>query len=96
MGVTPEVTLNGTLTCTSQEELSRVIEGVDAHIALTRAEAGCIAFEVVQTDNPMVWSVSERFTNAASFEAHQTRAAASDWAALTKGIERDYQISGLK
>ena len=29
-------------------------------------------------------------------KAHQTRAAASDWAALTKGIERDYQISGLK
>lgn len=90
------VTLKGTLTCTTQDELSRVIAGVEEHIALTRAEAGCISFEVIQTEDPMVWSVSEAFTNAAAFQAHQTRAGASHWATLTEGIARDYQIEGLE
>ena len=43
----------------------------------------------------MIWSVSERFIDAAAFEAHQARAGASDWAIQTKGIARDYKVSGL-
>lgn len=96
MGMTSEVTLNGTLTCTTQDELGRVLQGVEAHITLTRAEAGCLSFEVIQSADPMVWTVAERFTDAAAFEAHQTRATASEWAELTKGIARDYQITGLE
>jgi len=89
------VLLSGTLTCATQAELDRVITGVDQHIALTRAEPGCLSFEVTQTADPMVWSVVERFTDAEAFGAHQTRAGASAWAELTKGIARDYKISGL-
>ena len=63
---------------------------------LTRAEAGCISFEVTKTSDPMVWAVSERFVDAAAFEAHQARAAASDWAAQTAGIARDYTIRGME
>lgn len=44
------------------------------HIALTREEAGCLSFEVTQTDDSLVWAVAERFVDAAAFEAHQTRA----------------------
>lgn len=91
-----EVTLTGTLTCVSESEASRVRAALPAHIALTRAEAGCLSFEVTPTDDPMVWAVSERFTNAAAFEAHQTRAGASDWARETAGIARDYTITGLE
>lgn len=91
-----EVTLTGTLTCVSEAEASRVRAALPAHIALTRAEAGCLSFEVTPTDDPMVWAVSERFTNAAAFEAHQTRAGASDWARETAGIARDYTITGLE
>tara|TARA_B110000908_G_C9920093_1_gene299281 strand:- start:80 stop:364 length:285 start_codon:yes stop_codon:yes gene_type:complete len=91
-----KVMLNGTLICTSQEEVARVIAGVEAHIALTRTEAGCISFEVLQSDDPMIWTVSETFTDAAAFQEHQTRASASAWAELTKGIARDYQITGLE
>ncbi|HBB85248.1 MAG TPA: antibiotic biosynthesis monooxygenase, partial [Sulfitobacter sp.] len=43
--------------------------------------------------DPLVWQVSELFTDRAAFDAHQTRAAASDWATLTAGITRDYQIT---
>ena len=91
-----EVILNGTLTCTSQDQLGRVIAGLGQHIALTRAEAGCLAFDVEQTADPMVWTVTERFSGSAAFEAHQKRAAASDWARLTEGIARDYIITGLE
>ncbi len=96
MGMNNEVTLTGTLTCVSEEEAARVRATLDTHIALTRAEKGCLSFEVTQTDDPMVWSVAERFTDAAAFEAHQTRAASSDWAQETKGIARDYTITGLE
>jgi quinol monooxygenase YgiN len=95
MGIDGEVTLTGTLICTTEEEAARVRAALDSHIALTRAETGCLSFEVTQSNDPMIWTVSERFVNAASFEAHQIRAGASDWAVETKGITRDYKISGL-
>ena len=89
------VTLNGTLTCVTQAEADCVRTALAEHIRLTRAEAGCISFEVLQTADPMVWSVAECFTDAAAFEAHQARAGASDWARETAGIARDYKIDGL-
>ncbi|MEH6644961.1 putative quinol monooxygenase [Sulfitobacter sp.] len=90
-----EVTLTGTLTCISEDEAVRVRASLPDHIALTRAEQGCISFDVSPTDNPIVWTVSERFEDAASFEAHQTRTASSDWATQTKGIARAYKIDGM-
>ena len=96
MGVMGEVTLNGTLTCVSDDEAARVRAALDTHVTLTRAETGCLSFEVIQTDDPMIWTVAERFTDAAAFQAHQTRAAASDWARETQGIARDYTITGLE
>lgn len=91
-----EVTLTGTLNCANEAEASRVRAALATHIALTRAEAGCISFEVTKTSDPMVWAVSERFVDAAAFEAHQARAAASDWAVQTAGIARDYTIHGME
>ena len=95
MGMSGEVTLTGTLTCTCEEEAVQVRASLPEHITLTRAEAGCISFDVLSTDDPMVWSVSERFVDAAAFEAHQARTAGSDWAARTKGIARAYKIEGM-
>jgi quinol monooxygenase YgiN len=95
MGMSGEVTLNGTLTCSTLDEADRVRAALETHITLTRNEAGCLSFEVTQSDDLMVWTVSERFTNAAAFQAHQTRAGSSDWAKETKDIARDYKILGL-
>jgi quinol monooxygenase YgiN len=95
MGVNCEVTLTGTLICTTEDEAARVRTALDTHITLTRGEAGCLSFEVTQSEDPKIWSVSERFIDAAAFEAHQARAGASDWAIQTKGIARDYKVSGL-
>ena len=89
------VTLQGTLRCATDVEAARVRAALAEHIRLTRAEPGCISFEVTATDDPMIWNVAEAFCDAAAFEAHQTRAAASDWARETAGIARDYTIEGL-
>lgn len=90
-----KVTLSGLLICANQEESRRVIAALDEHIRLTRAEPGCLSFQVLPTDDPMVWSVAEAFSDPAAFEAHQARAAASDWAQATRGITRDYKIEGM-
>lgn len=65
------------------------------HIELTRAEAGCLHFQVqVSADDPQCFEVSEEFSSDADFEAHQLRAAASPWGALSKGFRRHYQLTG--
>lgn len=67
------------------------------HIRLTRAEPGCLSFEVIESaSTPGRFAVAERFTDAAAFTAHQTRAAASDWARISDGIPRNYEIKGLE
>ena len=90
------VTLEGFLKCQTIEQSRIVSKALPEHIRLTLAEPGCLRFEVTETEDPLVWRVSEAFTDAAAFEAHQTRAASSDWARLTKDIARDYQITGLQ
>lgn len=63
------------------------------HIRLTRAEPGCLSFEVSPTINPLVWQVDEQFQDDASFLAHQQRVAASEWGRATASIERRYEIT---
>lgn len=89
------VTLTGWLHCASEDQAARVRAALDEHVRLTRAEPGCISFVVTPTDDPMVWTVAEEFTGPAAFDAHQARAAASDWARLTAGIRRDYTVTGM-
>lgn len=67
--------------------------GLPAHVHLTRAEPGCLSFDVVPTGDPLIWQVDEAFADRAAFDAHQVRAADTDWAALTKDIARDYVIT---
>lgn len=86
--------LTGQLRCESAEQLSAVVEHLSRHIELTRAEPGCLSFEVVQTDDPFVWDVFERFEDAVSFEIHQARVKASEWGRATAAIKRNYSVTG--
>ena len=95
MGVT-EVTLTGRLICRDAAESARVAAHLPEHTRLTRAEPGCLTFEVQRTDDPLVWQVDERFADAAAFEAHRARAGASAWGQQTQGIRRDYIIDGRR
>ncbi|MEO9896916.1 MAG: antibiotic biosynthesis monooxygenase [Paracoccaceae bacterium] len=90
------VTLVGFLRCDTPEQAARVRDALPEHIRLTRAEPNCISFEVTATDDPLVWQVSERFTDAQAFQEHQDRATASPWAKQTEGIARDYTVTGLE
>jgi quinol monooxygenase YgiN len=65
------------------------------HVELTRAEEGCVSFEVKRTHDLFVWQVDEQFLDAAAFRTHQERVAASEWGRATAGIERRYTIKGM-
>jgi quinol monooxygenase YgiN len=85
--------LNGHLIAASEAEADLIRRHLPAHIALTRAEPGCISFEVTQGSDPLIWDVAECFTDQAAFDAHQARTRESDWFAATQGIRRAYRIT---
>ncbi len=89
----PNIVLTGHIDVPA-ERLDAVRAALPRHIALTRAEPGCLAFDV--TEDPRRagrFEVRERFTDRAAFDAHQQRMRASDWARVTAGIPRHYSIA---
>lgn len=89
------VVLTGQLLCRTADEAAAVLAHLPGHVALTRAEPGCLRFDVVRTEDPLVWQVDERFDGPESFRLHQDRVAASEWGRATAGIERRYTVDGL-
>jgi quinol monooxygenase YgiN len=87
------IQLKGQVICATAADAALVAAHVPAHIALTRAEPGCLSFSVTQTDDPLVWAVDESFTDQAAFDAHQARTRGSDWYRLTAHIPRHYVIT---
>ncbi|MBT9382713.1 antibiotic biosynthesis monooxygenase [Pseudooceanicola sp. CBS1P-1] len=87
------IRLSGRLICPTPEAVGRLNRHLPEHTALTRAEPGCLSFEVTPTVDPLVWRVEEKFTDRAAFDAHQARTGASRWAEVTADITRDYEIS---
>jgi quinol monooxygenase YgiN len=89
------VTLQGFLICRSLEEADRVSEMLPGHIRASRAEPGCIVFEVLRSSaDPVRFAVHEVFRDKEAFQAHQARIAGSDWGRATQHIPRDYRITG--
>lgn len=66
-----------------------VLEHAASHIEESRAETGCLQFDLVQTDDPLVFAVAERFADEAAYRAHQTRTRASSWYQATRDIARE-------
>lgn len=89
------VRLRGQLICMTPEEVAAVQAHLATHIALSRAEPGCLVFEVTPTDDPMIYEVMEAFRDRASFDAHQARTRASAWFEATKGILRDFRMEEI-
>ena len=86
------IRLRGQLICMTEEEAQSVRSHLEDHIALTRAEPGCLTFDIAPTDDPMVWEVMEAFRDRASFDAHQARNRLSVWFQATRGILRDFRL----
>lgn len=87
------VELTGRLLCESAEQAEIVHRHLPRHIELTRAEEGCLRFDVTQAEDPLVWTVAELFADQSAFEAHQERVKASEWGRATTAIARDYVIT---
>ncbi len=77
-----------------EKDMSSVLEALPRHIELTRAEPGCLVFNVTQdASDPRVFHVYEVFFGSAALEYHQDRVNSSEWGALTQGVERHYKIA---
>lgn len=87
------ITLLGRLICANAAEVALIHTHLPEHIRLSRAEPGCLSFEVQPSDDPLIWSVRETFTDQAAFDAHQLRTRASDWFRATASIRREYSIT---
>ena len=87
------VRLTGQLICADAAQAAVVRAHLGAHVRLSRAEPGCLRFDVVATDDPLIWQVEEAFVDQAAFAAHQARVAASRWGAVTAGIARAYRVT---
>lgn len=87
------IRLSGKLICASPQEIEIIKKFLPEHIRITKAETGCLSFEVTQTTDPLVWRVEECFTDQKAFEQHQQRTRGSAWWQATLKISRDYKIS---
>jgi quinol monooxygenase YgiN len=87
------VRLEGKVVCATVADAALVAAHLPTHIALSRAQSGCLSFDVTPTNDPLIWHVSESFIDQAAFDAHQTRTRASDWYRITAHIPRHYVIT---
>lgn len=87
------VALRGRLICADAAEAEIVVQHLPRHIELSRAEPGCVSFEVDRTDDPLVWRVAELFSDHDTFDAHQARGRSSEWGRATAAITRDYVVT---
>lgn len=88
----PIITLSGYIEV-PDDDLDDVVAELPTHIEATQAEKGCIQFEVYQDKgNRNRFNVLEIFKDRKSFEYHQERTAASQWAIVSANAKRHYEI----
>ncbi|WCN08137.1 putative quinol monooxygenase [Marinomonas mediterranea] len=76
-----------------EAELALVEDALVEHIALTKAEEGCLVFNVSKDPvNPCRYDVYEEFSSQAAFDFHQARVKSSPWGQATINVERHYLI----
>lgn len=85
--------VTGSLICANDAQRQIVLAYLPAHIAASRAEPGCVKFDVQPTDDPLVWQLDECFASAGDFAAHQQRTKASLWGQVSSEIGRDYTLT---
>jgi quinol monooxygenase YgiN len=89
------IRVTGILTCATDDDAQIVTHYLLDHIRLSRAEPGCLTFNVIRSNDPKVWLLDETFADRPAFEAHQTRTRASAWFAATRHLARDFRIEDL-
>ena len=89
----PLVALTGRLICADTQQMLTALTLLPDHARLSRAEPGNLRFDLAQSEDPMVWTLSELFADAEAFAAHQARTRASDWGRASGDIARDFHRS---
>ena len=88
------VTVTGRLICPSPEARDALVPAVDEHVRLTRAEPGCLSFDIrPDPDDASAFLVDEAFSDRPAFDAHQARMQATGWPALTADVTRDLTVT---
>ena len=89
-----KVTVSGFLIAPTLEASDRASEVLPDHIRLSRAEHGCLKFEVERSQSdPARFALFEVFRDQEAYAAHQARTRASLWWTVTSGFERDFSVS---
>ncbi|CAM3081216.1 GNAT family N-acetyltransferase [Paracoccus nototheniae] len=91
----PMIALQGRLICHDMGQMMTALDLLPDHQALSRAEPGCLRFDIAQSEDPLIWTLSEIFTDADAFAAHQTRTADSTWGQASTGLTRDFHRHDL-
>lgn len=93
--VSRKITLSGYI-IVPPADLAAVRECLPEHLVTTRAEAGCLTFNVVENvEQEGRFEVYEAFIDQTAFEYHQSRARESKWGLVAKNIKRHYTVKGL-
>ena len=79
------------------DDLDAINEALPAHIVNTRAEDGCLLFNVTQDENQKNrFNVHEEFNNKESFSNHQDRVKRSEWGNVSANLEKHYHINQIE
>ncbi|MCU0912530.1 MAG: antibiotic biosynthesis monooxygenase [Rhodobacteraceae bacterium] len=89
----PKITVTGYLRA-RPEDRALIKRLLPEHIRLSRAEPGCLKFDVVASPTVAdAWELDEAFVDRAAFEAHQACTRASAWGRETAHILRDVTVA---
>ncbi|MFC0200474.1 GNAT family N-acetyltransferase [Paracoccus rhizosphaerae] len=93
---TPLFGLHGRLTCRDMAQMMTTLDLLPDHAALSRAEPGCLRFDITQSEDPMIWDLEELFSDRRAFEAHQGRTRASPWGERSGDLKRDFHDHAIQ
>ncbi len=87
-----KVIARGTVTVPA-DELDAITPLIAEHIRLSRAEPGCIAFDISPSPHdPFLFHVAQEFIDRDAFAAHTDRTRASVWWAKSQHLTRDIRV----
>ncbi len=77
-------------------DLCAVRKAIPDHVLATRAEDGCLLFNVEEDlCEHGRFEVYEEFVDREAFEEHQRRVRESEWGTISRNVHRHYSIQGL-
>lgn len=86
----PMVALTGRLICADSAQMMTALQHLPEHSSLSRAEPGCLRFDLAQDEDPLIWTLSELFADADALAAHGARMKDSAWGRASGAITRDF------